>query len=747
MVSMSICTVCPASLFPHYVKFVGNGYCMHRGKTLRRRHCVSKPLRINFCLNKGGSYVNSETRSTNLSETSEIVEVIGIGSRKHAVFNFCLDSPFQSSSLRFWNIIMKDSAEPQLHQRVLGEDVTPTILDAPFCAESYFKAIILVASAGYGLEHYTAVDICRNVRSAKGLVVGIILKPFSFEGQRRQNEVKDLVGELKQHTNICIVIDTDALLKKDMVTLDEALKTANNAVVLAINAISFLFSDMHKKFIDVPHNGMRELKVPEVLNILESYKEAKIGFGAAYNIRTSILRAIYDCPFLNVGLKDFNGVVICIVASSNVKNESDKESYLHAFRHATKCTKEIIMCIIHEPSAEPNGIVTTVIAASSMEQKMSQKDGILSKLAQRFPFVFDLWSRYKPQSAYPKEIVNKFSLSEVVDSPNDGETPNSSPLRSTSESFDDKLETLLRDEFDEDPELREYGQSEVKLSRTGTKSLDMYDLISKGRTAYQREPLISWNLGTENQITEDWADERVADSEDTPMLSSLIMYSLPVGVRRSEECSKLPDTNQQDEIDIYNTVASTVINGKDDHTQRKQGVLAVRAASMLEAERDPQKKWNRIVKMQYRGGIYRGHCQGGLPEGKGRLSLADGSIYDGMWRYGKRSGLGTFYLCNGDVFQGSWRDDIMHGKGWFYFHTGDRWFANFWKGKANGEGRFYSKSGDVFFGQFQDGWRHGRFLCINVDGVRFTESWEDGILVSRKQLDAEMDAGKISMYL
>lgn len=56
-------------------------------------------------------------------------------------------------------------------------------------------------------------------------------------------------------------------------------------------------------------------------------------------------------------------MVICIVASSNVKNESDKESYLHAFRHATKCTKEIIMCIIHEPSAEPNGIVTTVIAA------------------------------------------------------------------------------------------------------------------------------------------------------------------------------------------------------------------------------------------------------------------------------------------------------------------------------------------------------------------------------------------------
>lgn len=96
------------------------------------------------------------------------------------------------------------------------------------------------------------------------------------------------------------------------------------------------------------------------------------------------------------------------------------------------------------------------------------------------------------------------------------------------------------------------------------------------------------------------------------------------------------------------------------------------------------------MEMKYRGGIYRGRIQGGLPEGKvfflarlgermcgslishngiiiihilqGRLSLEDGSIYDGMWRYGKRSGLGTLYFNNGDVFQGSWRDDAMHGK-------------------------------------------------------------------------------------
>lgn len=40
------------------------------------------------------------------------------------------------------------------------------------------------------------------------------------------------------------------------------------------------------------------------------------------------------------------------------------------------------------------------------------------------------------------------------------------------------------------------------------------------------------------------------------------------------------------------------------------------AVPMQEAERDSPKKWTPVVEIQYRGGIYRGRCQGGLPEGK-----------------------------------------------------------------------------------------------------------------------------------
>lgn len=41
----------------------------------------------------------------------------------------------------------------------------------------------------------------------------------------------------------------------------------------------------------------------QLCQALERCKEGKIGFGSGYNIKTSILQAIYDCPFLSHGVE------------------------------------------------------------------------------------------------------------------------------------------------------------------------------------------------------------------------------------------------------------------------------------------------------------------------------------------------------------------------------------------------------------------------------------------------------------
>lgn len=54
---------------------------------------------------------------------------------------------------------------------------------------SALYGLLQVASAGDEFDHVTAVDILSTIKSANGFTVVIILKPFSFEGQRRQDEV------------------------------------------------------------------------------------------------------------------------------------------------------------------------------------------------------------------------------------------------------------------------------------------------------------------------------------------------------------------------------------------------------------------------------------------------------------------------------------------------------------------------------------------------------------------------------
>ncbi|XP_057541966.1 protein ACCUMULATION AND REPLICATION OF CHLOROPLASTS 3, chloroplastic isoform X1 [Amaranthus tricolor] len=687
--------------------------------------------------NCSNSNVNCYGKSADIWSDSKFVEVIGIGNRVDSVLDFCLSSS-SSHSLRFWNVTRKESLQGQLCQRILEKEKSPNIVDVPVNQQLHSKAIVLVASAGYGDDYVMAIDILRMIRSSGGLAVAVVVKPFSFEGQRRQDEVKLLIDKLQNSVNFCIDIDIDTLLKMDLVTLDEALKTAYQAVLSAINAVSILVSDTYKKHMHSLHDSLTQIAVGEIVKVLESYKEGRVGFGTGHNVKASIVQAVYDCPFLSIGLKDHDGVVICILSSSSAIGDTDVCTLLRTFREVTEYNKEVILSIVRNPNMKPNMIGTTVITVGVSEKKPLQKSNILSRLADSIPFVFNFLRRQDTQSGKPEENnlrENIFPstlanfMNEVLVDENYGEKDS------------DDGETNKVDYQDNDGYASKCIEQNIQAVQTIARKLSINRNLSRGHP-------------------QEWHEEEINVSGADPMADNPRTILLPVGVRFSDDLQRTRDESNlspAEKIDnedvkmqasallgvpspngttngFWNS-ASVLLKRKQLIASKKHGGLSARAASMLESERDTNTRWSPVMEIRYRGGVYKGRCQGGLPEGRGRLTFLDGTVYDGMWRYGKRSGIGSLFFSNGDVFHGSWRDDLMHGKGWLYFHTGERWFANFWKGRANGEGRFYSKSGEVFFGYFQDGWRHGQFLHVKVDGTRFVETWEEGILVSSEEVN------------
>ncbi|KAK3006146.1 hypothetical protein RJ639_017541 [Escallonia herrerae] len=229
--TVSITTPCPCASQCHF-----NAYVLRRRKKLSGRlNYHSKPIRITLSLNKDSSErQNVREDSGNIWEDPEFVEVIGIGSRKDAFqsangeYSF---ERFRSSAttakdlwerylIRWKKIEKRAQLENRKRRRYQSSvevliidlglvgirfvvdcmttcptaagggsvDATPRVVEAPSYLQSSSKAVILLVGAAYGLDHTRALEILKTVKSGNCLIVSIILKPFSFEGRRRQDE-------------------------------------------------------------------------------------------------------------------------------------------------------------------------------------------------------------------------------------------------------------------------------------------------------------------------------------------------------------------------------------------------------------------------------------------------------------------------------------------------------------------------------------------------------------------------------
>ncbi|KAL6601594.1 hypothetical protein ACP70R_044814 [Stipagrostis hirtigluma subsp. patula] len=689
------------------------------------------------------------------SRPPEPVEVVGVGSRKDAVIDFCLGSrTLASTPIRFWTVHVMDNSKIQLIQKSHGTDTAFRDLEPPLFLDPCPPAVILVSSAGQDADHTIAMELLSAVKAAGKLAASIFLKPFCFEGHKRQVEAADLISKLQACSNFHIVIEADSLLETEVETLAEALESANNAVLSTISMISIMMSGYNQMFWSSLNAQITEVDPEEVAKLLRSYGEARVGFGAGYNIQSAIKQAVLHCPFLRGGIKDLNNVVFLSLTTARVLAESDMISTLHTFRRVTGFTKDIIFSRNSEPDLEPKLIVVSLLTIRRHhdETVASVKEGFLSNLAMHFPFISSVMGGdiRELKQARPKHLNNQLPYSGSNHAERDfSQHSNDSADATVSKLFPEEIETLKS-------ERNERRQTDtLEANFLAAEEIGKDD--NREHLGSQQEHNF-WSNSPGFDIAQLWAKERI-NANGSIQNDGLDIVTLPVGVKSSEVQYNHSQSTQHESSNAGTSVAIghtsfglslsdirlekvmgmcssavTFLRGRMDRS-RKRGSIANRAAMMLDAEREPEKTWSPIVEIRYGGGIYKGRCQEGVPEGKGRLTFSDGSFYDGAWRYGKRSGLGTLFHSNGDVYHGTWRDDLIHGKGWYYFHSGDRWFANFWKGKANGEGRFYAKDGSIFFGHFQNGWRHGESLLVEANGSRWIEVWDEGVLVGRTQME------------
>lgn len=120
-----------------------------------------------------------------------------------------------------------EESEDEIHQVIQGSDM-----------------VFVTAGMGGGTGTGATPIIARVAREAGALTIGVVTRPFSFEGARRSQVAEEGIEELKEHVDTLIVIPNDRLLEMadKRVSLVDSFRLADDVLRQGIQGISELIT-------------------------------------------------------------------------------------------------------------------------------------------------------------------------------------------------------------------------------------------------------------------------------------------------------------------------------------------------------------------------------------------------------------------------------------------------------------------------------------------------------------------------
>jgi cell division protein FtsZ len=198
-------------------------------------------------------------------------------------------------------------ADPEVGRRA-AEDHAEEIEQALTGADMVF----VTAGEGGGTGTGGAPVVARIAKSIGALTIGVVTKPFSFEGRRRQSQAEAGVAKLKEEVDTLIVVPNDRLLEiSDRgISMIEAFATADQVLLAGVQGITDL--------ITTP--GLINLDFADVKSVMQGAGSALMGIGSARGADRAIKAAelAVESPLQEASIEGAHGVLLSIQGGSNL---------------------------------------------------------------------------------------------------------------------------------------------------------------------------------------------------------------------------------------------------------------------------------------------------------------------------------------------------------------------------------------------------------------------------------------------
>ncbi|MDY2888867.1 MAG: cell division protein FtsZ [Candidatus Caccosoma sp.] len=254
----------------------------------------------------------------------------------------------------------------------LGAGANPEIGEAAAIAsENEIREIIkgadmvfIAAGMGGGTGTGAAPIVAKIAKEENALVVGIVTKPFTFEGKTRmQNAIKGLEN-LKKYADTTIVISNDRILQLiGNLPLKQSFKEADNVLKKSVQAITDLIA--------LP--ALINLDFADVKTIMSKKGPAMIGFGVgsgSHRAQEAAAKAITS-PLLEHSISGANSAIVSIVGGKN-STLYDFNDVVDYIRNATGNDINIIFGASVNDSLEDEIQVTVIATEFTNEDDYSK---------------------------------------------------------------------------------------------------------------------------------------------------------------------------------------------------------------------------------------------------------------------------------------------------------------------------------------------------------------------------------------
>ncbi|CAM5742970.1 Cell division protein FtsZ OS=Streptomyces alboniger OX=132473 GN=ftsZ PE=3 SV=1 [Streptomyces alboniger] len=172
--------------------------------------------------------------------------------------------------------------------------------------------VFVTAGEGGGTGTGGAPVVANIARTLGALTIGVVTRPFTFEGRRRANQAEDGIAELREEVDTLIVIPNDRLLSISdrQVSVLDAFKSADQVLLSGVQGITDL--------ITTP--GLINLDFADVKSVMSEAGSALMGIGSARGDDRAVAAAemAISSPLLEASIDGARGVLLSISGGSDL---------------------------------------------------------------------------------------------------------------------------------------------------------------------------------------------------------------------------------------------------------------------------------------------------------------------------------------------------------------------------------------------------------------------------------------------